>query len=271
MSRILRYTVLLLGCLVIAFPVYLTIVTAMKTPQESAHNFFALPSSFYLDNFVTVITKAHYFRYFLNSLVVTVVSVSVEMIALPLFAFVLARNMNRPYYRILYVLTILGIFVPFQVVMLPTVKLLHRIGMLSTLGLILLYLTYTLKKGVFLFVGYIKSIPLELEESAFVDGSTIFQSYRSIIYPLMRPMIATMVIIDGLWIWNDFLLPLLILNRNTASWTLPLFQFRFKNQYSFDFTLAFASFLLSMLPILILYVFMQKHIISGMTRGAIKG
>ncbi|MCF7944226.1 MAG: ABC transporter permease subunit, partial [Spirochaetia bacterium] len=91
------------------------------------------------------------------------------------------------------------------------------------------------------------------------------------IFPLLKPMTATMIVIDGLWIWNDFLLPLLVLNKKLLNWTLPLFQFQFKNQYNFDFNLAFASFLLSMLPMIIVYIFMQRYIISGITKGAVKG
>ncbi len=104
-----------------------------------------------------------------------------------------------------------------------------------------------------------------------MDGCSVFKTYLFIIFPLLKPMIATMIVIDGLWIWNDFLLPLLVLNKNHLQWTLPLFQFQFKNQYTFDFNLAFASFLLSMAPMIILYIFMQKYIISGITKGAIKG
>lgn len=271
MKKTLSYLYLILGCMIILFPIYLTVVTAMKTPQESAANFFALPSGLYLENFLKIIRKAGYLRYLFNSFLVTFVSVGMEMALLPLFAWVISRNSHSRYYRILYLLTVLGIFVPFQVVMLPTIKLLFRINLLSSLGLILLYLTYTMKKGVFLFVGYLKSVPLELEESAYMDGCSIPQTFTAIVYPLLKPLIATMIIVDGLWVWNDFLLPLLVLNRDMHTWTLPLFQFQFKNQYSFDFNLAFASFLLSMLPMIVLYVFMQKHIIAGMTRGAIKG
>jgi len=145
-----------------------------------------------------------------------------------------------------------------------------KFGLLNSFGLILLYWTYTFKKGAFLFVGYLKSIPLELEEAAYIDGCSVFQTYIHIVFPLLKPMIATMIVIDGLWIWNDFLLPLLILNKEPTSWTLPLFQFQFKNQYSFDFNLAFASFLLGMLPMVLLYMAMQRYIIGGLTRGAIK-
>ncbi len=265
------YIILGIGALIILFPLYVTIVTAFKTPQESAQSFFSLPNSFYMKNFMTVMAKANFGRYFLNSIVITLVSLSGEMILVPLFAYAVVRNTHKRYFSIIFLLTIFGIFVPFQVVMLPTIKLFSKLHLLSTGGLILLYLTYTFKKGAFLFVGFLKAIPMELEESGYMDGCTIGQAYRHIILPLLKPMMATMVVIDGLWIWNDFLLPLLVLNKNHMQWTLPLFQFQFKNQYSFDFNLAFASFLLSMLPMIILYIFMQRFIISGITKGAIKG
>jgi len=269
--KIAIYAVLITGVLIILFPLYITLITSLKTPQESARSFFALPRTLYLDNFKSVVTKAHYFTYFLNSIIVTVVSLTCEMIVVPLFAYAVSRNSGKKYYRIIYMLTIFGIFVPFQAVMLPTIKLLSRTNLLSITGLILMYVTYTFKKGAFLFVGFLQSVPRELEESAYMDGCTITQSYRRIVFPLLQPMIATMIVIDGLWIWNDFLLPLLVLNKNSLQWTLQLFQFQFKNQYSFDFNLAFASFLLSMLPMIILYIFMQRFIISGITKGAVKG
>ena len=272
-NRILQifiYTILILGVFLVLFPMYITLVTAMKTTQESVNNFFSLPHGIYLDNFKKVITKAHYFRYFLNSITVTSISLMCEMVVVPLFAYAVTRNTDRKYYKIIYMLTIIGIFVPFQAVMLPTIKMLSKVNLLSTTGIILLYITYTFKKGAFLFVGFLQTIPRELEESAYMDGCTITQSYLKITFPLLQPMIATMIVIDGLWIWNDFLLPLLVLNKNNLQWTLQLFQYQFKNQYSFDFNLAFASFLLSMMPMVVLFIFMQRFIISGMTKGAIK-
>ncbi|MCF7942421.1 MAG: carbohydrate ABC transporter permease [Spirochaetia bacterium] len=268
---ILLHLLLTAGAVTILIPLYITIVTALKTPSESAASFFALPGSLYLDNFAAVLGKSHYFRFFLNSITITAVSLLGEILLVPLFSYAVVRNMDRFYFKVIFMLTVFGIFVPFQVVMLPTIKLFSRMGLLSFPGLILLYLTYTFKKGAFLFVGYLRSIPLELEESAYMDGCSVFKTYLFIIFPLLKPMIATMIVIDGLWIWNDFLLPLLVLNKNHLQWTLPLFQFQFKNQYTFDFNLAFASFLLSMAPMIILYIFMQKYIISGITKGAIKG
>lgn len=268
--NIVVYTALIIGLVIIVFPLYITVITAMKTTAESAQSFFSLPSSFYMENFKKVIEKAKFFVFLRNSSFITAVSLLGEMILVPAFAYAVSRSRGKPYFKIIYFMTIIGLFVPFQVVMLPTVKLFSRMHLLNITGVILLYLTYTLKKGVFLVVGYLDAIPLELEESAFMDGCTRFQIYRKIIFPLLGPILATLLIVDGLWIWNDFLLPLLILNRESSMWTLPLFLAQFKNEYAFDFNLAFASFLLTMIPIIIFYAFMQKNIMSGVTQGAIK-
>lgn len=268
---VLTYIVLIFGLILILFPLYITVVTAFKTPEQSAQNFFSLPRGLYTANFLKIFRTSKFFVYLKNSILITLISLLGEVIIVPLFSYAISRNRKKPYYRVIFLMTIVGLFVPFQVVMLPTVKMFVKLSLLNSLGVILLYWTYTLKKGVFLVVGFLETAPLELEESATIDGCSVMQSYRSIIFPLLTPIIATLLIVDGLWIWNDFLLPLLLLNTDPASWTLPLFQAQFKNEYSFDFNLAFASFLLSMSPIIIFYAFMQRHIISGVTRGAIKG
>ena len=121
-----------------------------------------------------------------------------------------------------------------------------------------------------LYVGYIKTIPRDLEEAAYIDGCSIWQAYYKVIFPLLRPVTATVFIMNALWIWNDFLLPLLILNKSPKYWTLQLFQYNFKSQYMFDYNLAFSSFMMSSLPVIIVYLIMQKNIVSGLTCGAIK-
>ncbi len=125
-------------------------------------------------------------------------------------------------------------------------------------------------QGVFLLVGYYKAIPPSLEEAAVIDGASVIQSYLLIIFPLLKPMILTVVIMRGLFSWNDFFLPLLMLNNSREKWTLPLFQYNFKGEYLFDYSIAFASFLIALLPIMILYGFLQKQFISGLTSGAVK-
>ena len=125
----------------------------------------------------------------------------------------------------------MGLFVPSQVVLLPVTKMMSKLNMLNHAGLIILYVAFSLTQGVFLFVNYIRGLPYAIGESAQIDGCSVFQTYVKIVLPLVKPMISTLLIMDTLWIWNDFMLPLLILNRSQAIWTLPLFQYNFKTEY----------------------------------------
>lgn len=268
----LKYVVLAIGCLIIAMPVYITVITALKTRQESTANFFSFPSSFYLGNFAEVIGKQNYFTYLGNTVLITVISLILMALVIPALSYALSRNMRRnKFYRFSYIYLVIGLFVPFQVVMVPLVKIASSFNMSNMWGLIILNLMFALRDGVFLFVAYMDSVPVELEESAHIDGCSVFRTYRSIVFPLVKPMTATILILNGLSVWNDFMLPLLLLNKSKSMWTLQLFQYNFKTAYSFDYNLAFASFLLSMLPIMVVYIFSQKYIIQGLTSGAVKG
>ena len=154
--------------------------------------------------------------------------------------------------------------------MLPLTVTMTKLGLANIPGVILLYIVLSLSKGVFLFVNYIRGLPLEIEDAAKIDGCSVFQLYRRIILPLTRPMLATLIIMDALWFWNDFVLPQLMLNKTPDYWTLPLFQYNFKTEYALNYTMAFTAYLLSMLPMLIIYVCLQKHIVKGLTAGAVK-
>lgn len=271
-SSALKYAVLAAGCLLIAAPLYITLITALKTREESTANFFALPSSLYLGNFAEVIGKQDYLNYLWNTTFITALSLLLMALVIPSLSYALSRNMRRKkLYRFAYIYLVVGLFVPFQVIMVPLVTIASKLGMSNQWGLILLNLMFALRDGAFLFVAYIDGVPRELEESAHIDGCSVLHTYTSIVFPLVKPMTATILILNGLSVWNDFMLPLLLLNHSKASWTLQLFQYNFKTAYSFDYNLAFASFLLSMLPIMAVYVFAQKFIIQGLTNGAVKG
>ena len=214
----------------------------------------------------------NYFRYLGNTVIITVCSLILMALVIPSLSYALSRNMRRSkFYRFSYIYLVIGLFVPFQVVMIPLVKIASSFHMSNIWGLIVLNLVFALRDGVFLFVAYMDSVPRELEESAFIDGAGVVQTYIQIVFPLVKPMTATIMILNGLSVWNDFMLPLLLLNKSKDSWTLQLFQYNFKTTYSFDYNLAFASFLLSMLPVMVVYVFAQKYIIQGLTTGAVKG
>lgn len=245
--KILSYVLLITGMIVILYPFYLTIITALKTPQESSQSFFSFPQSFYLGNFVNVLQKANYFVFFRNSAVVTLVSVFLIMVLIPMCSYAIARNMEKRYYKTMYFYLLAGIFVPFQVIMVPLVKYLAKLKLCNIPGLIIMCVTLASSQGVFLLVNYIRSVPRDLEEAAYIDGCGTVKAYVKIVLPMIKPILATIFVLNALWVWNDFQMPLLILNQSQDMWTLPLFQYNFKSQYSFDYNLAFASYLIAMI------------------------
>lgn len=269
--RIARDLLLLSGLFLILMPLFLVVINSFKTLEEAGRNFFAFPSSFNLNNFKELFQNNNYWIFARNSLIISVISVTFILVLVPAVSYSIARNYTKRYYKSIYYYLLMGLFIPSQVIMLPVTKLMTNLNLLNRTGLILLYLAFSLTQGVFLFVNYIKGLPYEIEESAFMDGCNVFQTYTRIVLPLIKPMISTLLIMDLLWIWNDFMLPLLILNRSQELWTLPLFQYNFKTEYSFDYTMAFTAYLMSMLPMLIVYCLGQKHIIKGLTAGSVKG
>lgn len=269
--KALRTLLLGAGLILILFPLYLVVINSFKTLEEAGQNFFALPGSLYLGNFKELFTNSNYWMYLRNSLIITVISMLLVLLLVPSVSFAIARNFSRKYYKAVYYYLLMGLFIPSQVIMLPVTKMMSRLGMLNQEGLIILYASFSLTQGVFLFVNYIRGLPYEIEESAYIDGASVLQVYIHVVLPLVKPMLATLIIMDALWFWNDFMLPLLILNRSQSLWTLPLFQYNFKTEYSFDYTMAFTAYLLAMLPMLIIYCCGQKYIIKGLTAGSVKG
>lgn len=265
------YLIAGIGALFILLPFYITLITAFKSPEESAQSFFAFPQSFYLENFKSVFEKAHYSMYFMNSVTVTVISLILIYVLVTMISYAIARSMKRSrYYKIIFGFIVLGMFVPFQVIMVPLVQFMGSLRLSNKTGLILLHVTYASMQAVFLLVNYITSVPEDLEEAACIDGCTTVQAYVKVVLPLLKPMTSTVLVLNALWIWNDFQMPLIILNKLPNTWTLPLFQYNFKSQYTFDYNMAFASYLIALVPVLVVYILAQKNIVDGLTAGAVK-
>jgi raffinose/stachyose/melibiose transport system permease protein len=269
--RIFVYTFLAGGIMLIFIPAYFVFVSSFKSNNEIITNFFALPKSLFLDNFKSIMGRQLFFRYFYNSVWITVLGLLGGFIILPMTSYPVARMMGRSrFYKYLYYFLLLGIFVPFQVKMLPLIKMTSMLGMMNKAGLVIVYLSGSICEGVFLYVGYIASLSLSIEEAAYIDGASPFQTYLRIVLPQLRPMTATIMITNGLWFWNDFMLPLLMLNRSERNWTLVLFQYNFRTKFSIDYSMIFTTLFISMIPILLLYAFFQKNIMGGLTGGAVK-
>ncbi|MFD0711989.1 carbohydrate ABC transporter permease [Paenibacillus sp. GCM10027626] len=260
---------LLFASLAVLFPLFLTVLVAMKTAPETAKSFIALPSKLYFGNFQGVFEKVDYGKALFNSLVITGCSVVLVLLTNSMVGYAVARNMHRKFFKAVYYYLVSGMFVPFNIIMLPLIKLLHGASMNNFTGLILGYMFFGLSQNVFLTVGYLHSVPKELEESAVIDGASVWQTFWKVIFPLMKPINATISVFTMLLVWNDFLLPMLMI-RDKSQMTLPLIQFVFQGQFNTDYGLAFASYLMALLPAVLFYIFAQKWIISGLTSGAVK-
>ncbi|VUX12529.1 carbohydrate ABC transporter permease [Streptococcus vestibularis] len=266
-----KYALLVVGGILILVPLLVTVFSSFKTTKDIMNHFFSLPNPFTLSNYQRLIADG-IGGYFWNSAVITILSLIAVAIFIPAAAYSIARNMSkRKAFNIMYSLLILGIFVPFQVIMIPITVMMSKLGLANMYGLVILYLTYAIPQTLFLYVGYIKiSVPDSLDEAAEIDGADKFTTYRQIIFPMLKPMHATTLIINALWFWNDFMLPLLILNKDSKMWTLPLFQYNYQGQYFNDYGPSFASYIVGIITITIVYLIFQKNIISGMSNGAVK-
>ena len=210
---------------------------------------------------------------FMNSAIITVSATILTILVSAMASFVIVRNQKWKDCALLFAAMVASMDIPFQVLMVPLVSVyVGTLGVLNhRLTLILMHVGFSVSMATFMFHGAIHTnIPLELEEAAYIDGCTRWQTFWKIVFPLLKPTIATVAIIDAMAFWNDYLLPSLVLTKNNL-YTIPIATQAFYGTYSTDIGLVMAALLLAMLPILILYVFLQKYIVEGVTSGAVKG
>ncbi|MBR2259150.1 MAG: carbohydrate ABC transporter permease [Blautia sp.] len=256
------------------FPFLLVVINVFKQKSDIMRDPLALIGSkgFTLENFPNAMEKMGFWRSFANSLIITVSSTVLTLLFSSMTAFVIVRNKWKAC-ALLFAAMIASMVIPFQVLMVPLVSLYGGIfGVLNhRITLILMHTGFSLSMATFMFHGAIHTnIPLELEEAAFIDGCTRWQTWWKIVFPLLKPTIATVAIIDAMAFWNDYLLPSLVLQKKEL-YTIPIATQAFYGTYTSDLGLIMAALLLAMLPILILYVLLQRFIVEGVTSGAVKG
>lgn len=268
-NRWLTLSALSISLLIYMVPFFLVLINSFKSTKEITSNPLALPSGINFSAYVEAMDKMKFTGSFLNSLLITTVSVIVIALFSAMAAYALVRIKNR-LNQFLFFLMVASMIIPFQALMIPLVKIYGNLGLLnSKWTLIYMYLGFGTSMAIFIYHGFIKSIPLELEEAAMIDGCNRFQVFFHIILPLLKPTTMTIIILDVLWIWNDFLLPSLILLDPNAR-TLPLSTFYFFGTYAVRYDLVLAALILTMIPVLVVYLFLQKHIINGVMQGSIK-
>ena len=281
----LTYLFLTIGVVLILFPMYITVVTALKTPDEMSANFFGLPSTLYLGNFDEVIHKAYFGNFVFNSLFITLFSLLGIGVFVPLVSYAIARNFKKKYYRLIYILFISGAFVPFTVVMVPQIKLMSYLNAMNSYGLILLYWVFALSEGCLLTVSYVNSIPKELDEAAFIDGAGHWTTLTRIILPLCKPSIATVSLFIILQHWNSWFDGMLYIKDMSLK---PL-QTYLRSIVIVDSAVGEtgmtledavanatadgangAKIFLAIFPIMCVYPFLQKYFAKGLVRGSVK-
>ena len=265
--------VLILGLSTIILPLYLTIVIAFKQPSgmtNSISGILSLPKAWSLNNFREAMEITDFWRSLSNSLLITVATVALSIAVHSLMGYALGRNKaGSKFYSFVYLFIVSGMFVPFAILMMPLAKQTAELGLANWFGVILLYVVFYMPMNVLLYSGYLVNIPMALEEAAKVDGASTWRTYWKIIFPIMRPMHATVAVLTALAVWNDVMTPLVIMAGSGQN-TLPLAQLNFQSQFGTNYNLAFASYLLSLIPILIFYVVCQKQILNGVVNGAVK-
>ncbi|MFC0213041.1 carbohydrate ABC transporter permease [Paenibacillus chartarius] len=251
-------------------PFYFLFVNSVKSFGELLSDSAGWPNEFHFENYSKAWKITNFPHVFWNSLQITVLS----NIGIVLFASMAAYRMVRRNTRInrfLFSLFVAAMVIPFQSIMIPLVKVTYNFGLLNSIwGLTVCYFGFGIPLSLFLFHGFVKSIPLEVEESAVVDGSSPYGVFFRIVLPLLKPMFVTVIILNSLWIWNDFLLPSLILQRPSLR-TIPMATFSFFGQYTKQWDLALPALVLGITPIIIFFLALQRYIVEGITAGSVKG
>ncbi len=273
-SNIVLTILLVLGCVTILFPLYMTIVIAFKSPSEMTNDIYgalSFPQIFSLDNFAEAMRVTDFWHSLGNSIIITAATIILSLVIHSMAGYAIGRNMSRKKgFKLVYFYIVSGMFVPFAILMMPLVKQTANLGLDNMVGVIILYTVFYMPMNVMLYSGYMKNVPMAVEEAADMDGASAWRTYWTIIFPMMKPMHATVAVLTALGTWNDVMTPLVIMS-GSDNVTLPLAQLNFQTQFGTNYNLAFASYLLALLPIVIFYIICQKQIIGGVANGAVKG
>ncbi len=257
--------------IIFLIPFYLGFIYSIKYKNEVTLDRLAWPENPTIDNYIRVITENSQFLIgYKNSILTTIPTVVILMMVTSMAAWVLARNRGK-FYNIMYTIFTLGILIPFQCIMLPLYLNLYKAGLISSsLGFVIARTGLQISISILVVTSFIKTVPRELEEAAGIDGCNRFQIFWKIVFPLMKPINATQAVLNTLFVWNDYNTAVVLL-RDKLSRTLPLAQIVYFNENTAELNLAFAFFNMAMLPVLILYLSLQKYVVSGIMTGAVKG
>lgn len=260
------------GLLLVALfltPFYVIIINAFKTQRDFFTDVLALPTYLYLDNFKQAMHDIKYLKAIGNTVFVTAGSLFLIVIFASMAAWRLTRTFYRRSSKAIYYLLVAGMLVPFQGIMLPFVKWVGTLGLMNKQGMWFIYMGFGASMAMFLISSFVGNIPKEIEEAAIIDGCNVWQLFWRVVFSLLKPILLSVVFLDLIWIWNDYLMPSLIINQ-PGNQTLPLMVFQFFGGQFKKWNLALAGLLLVIAPVVVFYVFAQKWVIKGISDGAVK-
>lgn len=253
------------------YPLFLVVINSLKTFSEITANVVALPARPSLDNFRNAFTLMQYPGLFVNTLLATAIGTSGVVMLSSAAGYKLSRTTTR-YSWLVLILCIAPMMIPFQSFMIALVKVAKFLGLTKSIyGLGIIYWGLGIPLSLFMYHGFVKTVPKELDECALMDGSSTLRTFFAVIFPILKPVTVSVVVLNAMWMWNDFLLPLLVLSGAKRSQTLQLAAYNFFGQYKIEWHYAMAGVLLTITPAIILYLALQKQIIEGMVAGAVKG
>lgn len=251
-------------------PIYAMVVISLKTTRELIYSPLAFPKSLYLQNFKDAWKLLRLGTVYKNSLIVASVSVIIRILLASMASFTLAKRVNLVN-RFLYVLFLSGLMIPIYTVLVPLLRLIKNLGLMNShLGLIVVYIAMGMPFAVFMLTGFVKAIPDELLEASVLDGCSVYRTFWTIVFPLLKSAVTTLFILDFLSVWNDFLLPMLTLSDNSLK-TVTVVMYNFYGEFGSRWEMTFAGYTLAIIPIVIVYLLLQKNIVNGIMIGAVKG
>ena len=259
-------TVLMVLAVIFIYPMIFVLINSIRSTEEIVLDPAGWPVKLYLENYVHAWKEMQFHRVFLNTLVITVLSTVGIIITSAMCAYALARSNSKISWA-LYIFFAFYLVIPFQIIMVPIGVLASDLHLMNIPGIIVMYWGLGCPTAIFMFHGFIKSVPRELEESAAIDGAGRFYIFFIIVLPLIKTIVATIAVIDALWIWNDFLLPMIVIKKGTIQLAQQAFKGLSVNKYG----PMCASLAISSIPIISFYLALQKHIIKGIAAGAVKG
>ncbi len=269
-ARALALLVVVFWSVVVIVPLIVLLSVALKSPTDLLNNPLGWPTQFVWSNFVDAWNNASLGQAFFNSVLITSVTLLGLILCGAMAAYPLAR-FTGPWSQRIYLYFVAGLIVPIQLGLFPLYKEMHDLQLINTYqGAILLYIAVNLPFVIFLYTGFIKTVPRELEEAALLDGAGPMRTFWMIVFPLLTPVTATVAITSTLSTWNDFFIPLIFLQRDGMQ-TLPLAIFNFVGQYNNNWSLIFASVIISSLPLVVIFLFLQRYFIKGIAAGALRG